>query len=91
MITRKLTNSVELVFTTTRIRKSLCKRLIIWNVTSPNFSAFNNEIDDSDEELDFEEVPIEAFEDASDSEVEESLEQAVRNINEKRVFSCIPN
>ncbi|KAI8908953.1 WD40-repeat-containing domain protein [Gorgonomyces haynaldii] len=38
---------------------------------------------DTDEELDVEQVPLETFEDDDESEIDESLEQAVRNINEK--------
>lgn len=54
-----------------------------------NLPAFNNELNDSDDEFNFDQVLLEPFEEGSDSEVEESLEQAVRNINEKSVFSCI--
>eukprot|EP00842_Homolaphlyctis_polyrhiza_P000086 jgi/Hompol1/1078/HPOL_001374-RA len=43
-------------------------------------------IEDSDEELEFEEIPVEQFDDYSDSDVDETLEQAVRNIHEKNYF-----
>ena len=47
--------------------------------------ALDDEEDDI-ENLEFEEIPPEQFDDASDSEVDESLEQAVRNISEKQFF-----
>jgi hypothetical protein len=50
--------------------------------------ALHDDILDSDEDLDYEEIPVEAFMDDSDSENDESLEKAVRNMNEK-TFSCI--
>nr|KAJ3421397.1 Sperm-associated antigen 16 protein [Polyrhizophydium stewartii] len=43
-------------------------------------------VEDSDEELEFEEIPVEQFDDYSDSDVDETLEQAVRNIHEKNFF-----
>jgi hypothetical protein len=49
---------------------------------------FPTDINDSDSDVDFDQVPLEPFEDGSDSEVEETLEQATKNINEKSVFSC---
>ncbi|KAJ3284248.1 Sperm-associated antigen 16 protein [Borealophlyctis nickersoniae] len=42
--------------------------------------------DDSDDELTYEEVPVEEFEESSDTEGEETLEKAVRSINEKSFF-----
>ncbi|KAI8897792.1 WD40-repeat-containing domain protein [Globomyces pollinis-pini] len=43
--------------------------------------------DGSDEDdLEFEEIPVEPFDEASDSDVEETLEQAVRNMHEKGAF-----
>ncbi|KAJ3272040.1 Sperm-associated antigen 16 protein [Terramyces sp. JEL0728] len=41
---------------------------------------------DSDDDLEFEEIPVEPFDEMSDSDVEESLEQAVRNMHEKGAF-----
>ncbi|KAI8927731.1 WD40-repeat-containing domain protein [Entophlyctis helioformis] len=44
-------------------------------------------VEDSDgEDLEFDEIPVEQFDDVSDSDVDESLEQAIRNINEKNFF-----
>jgi hypothetical protein len=43
-------------------------------------------IEDSDDELDLDEIAIEQFDEASDSDVEESLEQAVRNMHEKGFY-----
>lgn len=50
--------------------------------------AISDVIDVSDEDIEFDEVPMEIFDEA-DSDIEETLEQAVRNINEKTAFSCI--
>lgn len=47
------------------------------------------DIDESDDEIEYEEIPTETFEEESDSEIEETLEQACRNINEKGAFTCI--
>ena len=43
-------------------------------------------LEESDDELDFEEVPVEPFDEMSDSDIEESLEQAVRNMHEKGYY-----
>jgi WD40 repeat protein len=43
-------------------------------------------VESDEEDIDFDEVPIEQFEELSDSDVEESLEQAVRNIHEKALY-----
>lgn len=42
--------------------------------------------EESDDEMEFDEIPVELFEDASDDEVEETLEQAVRNMHERAGF-----
>lgn len=42
--------------------------------------------EESEDEMEFDEVPIEPFEDATDDEVEETLEQAVRNMHERGAF-----
>ena len=55
-----------------------------WKVTRNN-TEYTSDIEDSDE--DFDEVPIEQFDDESDSDIDETLEQAVRNINEKGVIA----
>ncbi|KAI9364470.1 WD40-repeat-containing domain protein [Zopfochytrium polystomum] len=49
-------------------------------------AAVKPDLEDSDEELDYQEVLVEEFEDLSDSDGEETLEKAVRNINEKTFF-----
>ncbi|KAH6561506.1 hypothetical protein BASA60_009012 [Batrachochytrium salamandrivorans] len=43
-------------------------------------------VEDSDNELEYEKIPVEQFDDYSDSEVDETLDQAVRNIHEKGLF-----
>jgi WD40 repeat protein len=43
-------------------------------------------VESDEEDIDFDEVPVEQFEELSDSDVEESLEQAVRNIHEKTLY-----
>ena len=48
--------------------------------------AIHNTLIDSDDEIDYNEIPIEEFEEFSDSDEEETLEKAVRNINEKNFF-----
>jgi hypothetical protein len=40
-------------------------------------------IESDEDDVDFDEIPVEQFEELSDSDIEESLEQAVRNMNEK--------
>ena len=42
--------------------------------------------EESDDDMEFDEIPVEPFEDASDDEVEETLEQAVRNMHERGGF-----
>ncbi|KAJ3410359.1 Sperm-associated antigen 16 protein [Chytridiales sp. JEL 0842] len=49
--------------------------------------AVQHEFNDSDDDIDYNEVPLEEFEDISDSDEEETLEKAVRNINEKSFFT----
>jgi hypothetical protein len=46
-----------------------------------------HEVNESDDDIDYDEVPIEEFDDLSDSDGEETLEKAVRNINEKNFFN----
>ena len=41
---------------------------------------------EKDDEWKFEEVPVEEFEDLSESDGEETLEKAVKSINEKTFF-----
>jgi sperm-associated antigen 16 protein len=47
-------------------------------------------LESDEEEVDFDEVPIEQFDELSDSDVEESLEQTVRNIHQKSLFRSKP-
>ncbi|KAJ3334065.1 Sperm-associated antigen 16 protein [Blyttiomyces sp. JEL0837] len=49
--------------------------------------AVRYDVEESDEDIDYQEVPIEEFEEYSDSEGEETLEKAVRNINERSFFT----
>jgi hypothetical protein len=44
-------------------------------------------VDDTSEgeDLEFSEIPVEQFEESSESELEETLEQAVRNIHDKQI------
>lgn len=50
------------------------------------FSLANELSDNDSDEIDYDEVPIEEFDELSDNEMEENLEQAVRNISEKTFF-----
>ncbi|KAJ1336824.1 hypothetical protein BSLG_006927 [Batrachochytrium salamandrivorans] len=47
-------------------------------------------VEDSDNELEYEKIPVEQFDDYSDSEVDETLDQAVRNIHEKACLDLSP-
>ncbi|KAJ3101496.1 Crooked neck-like protein 1 [Phlyctochytrium planicorne] len=49
-------------------------------------NAVEHELDDSDDEINYAEIPIEEFEDLSDSDEEETLEKAVQSLNERSFF-----
>ena len=54
-----------------------------------SFSSHSTEevaVQDSEDEYNYEEIPVEEFEDLSESDGEETLEKAVRSINEKAFF-----
>lgn len=48
-------------------------------------------IDESEGDWEYEDIPIEEFEELSESDGEESLEKAVKNISEKAFFGGLNN
>lgn len=59
----------------------------VWDTCSfsPHFTE-EVAVQDSDEEYNYEEIPVEEFDDLSESDGEETLEKVVRSINEKAFF-----
>jgi hypothetical protein len=63
---------------------------ITYKVLILDFNSVEHaEIETSDVDWEYEEIPIEEFEEISESDGEESLEKAVKNISEKAFFGGI--
>ncbi|KAJ3101104.1 hypothetical protein HDU96_010133, partial [Phlyctochytrium bullatum] len=56
-------------------------------INTLTFPAVVHDEEDSDDEIQFAEIPVEEFEDLSESDGEETLEKAVQSLNERTFLS----